>query len=193
MSATYIGPQCPLCTATLDLGSIRTGTTECPACNRAFEATPFAALERRHEAVQAVTETPEGVAAACANHARNAAVTSCQRCGLFVCALCEMRVEGGSYCPSCFDRARQQGTLQSRYRDYASMAVSAVVFGFLCYLVPGVFAIYWAAKGIGQRRAEGRSIAGMIVTLLFGILQTLALIGIVVAMIVGFASAGEGS
>jgi hypothetical protein len=188
VSATYTGPQCPLCTAPLELDTLRAGATQCPSCSRTFEATPFQPVDYRHEAVQVVTQTPDGVAAACANHARNAAVTSCQRCGLFICALCEMNVGDASYCPSCFDRVHAQGTLQERYRDYASMAVSAVVVGFLCYFVPSIFAIYWAVRGIQQRRREGRSIAGMIVTLIFAIMQTLSIIAMIVLMIVAFAS-----
>lgn len=172
----------------LDAATLRAGETVCPGCSRIFEATPFQPIDYRHDAVQVVTQTPDGVAAACANHARNAAVTSCQRCGLFVCALCEMNVGEGSYCPSCFDRVRTQGTLQERYRDYASMAVSAVIVGFLCYFAPAPFAIYWAAKGIGQRRREERNIAGMIVTLIFAILQTLGILLMIGLMVFAFAS-----
>lgn len=185
-----MGPQCPLCAVPLDPGTLRAGITQCPSCTRTFEATPFAGVEQFHASVQVVTETPEGVAAACANHARNAAVTSCRRCGLFVCALCEMNVGDGSYCPSCFDRVRDEGTLQARYRDYAAMAVSAVVFGFCIFLPVGPFGIYWAAKGIRQRRAERQNIAGMVVTMILAILQTLAFLGTIVATVMAIASEG---
>ena len=190
MSAIYTGPQCPLCNAPLDPNALRAGTMDCPSCNRSFEATPFQPADFRHEAVPVVTETPDGVAAACANHARNAAVTSCQRCGLFVCALCEMNVGNASYCPSCFDRVRTEGTLQERYRDYASMAVSGVIVGFLCYFIPAPFAIYWAAKGIGQRRREGRNIAGMIVTMIFAILQSLSIVVMIGLVVWAFVTEG---
>lgn len=174
MSAIYTGPQCPLCSTPIDPATIRTGLTECAYCNGAFEATPFQAVVRAHGAVAAVTETPEGVAAACANHARNAAVTSCQRCGLFICSLCDMNIGQGSYCPSCFDRVRNEGALQARYRDYATMATSGAVIGFLCMSLPiGPFVIYWGAKGIKQRRMEGRGIGGVVTAIVFGALETI--------------------
>lgn len=191
MSAFYTGPQCPLCSAPLDLGTIRPGLMQCSSCRGSFEATPFRAVEPRHDAVQAVTATPDGVAAACANHARNAAVTSCQRCGLFICALCEMNIGNGAYCPSCFDRIRTEGALQTRYRDYATMSVSAAVVGLLCMSLPiGPFVIYWGIKGLRQRRSEGRGIAAMVTVLVFGALETLGFLSLIGLMIFGIVSEG---
>lgn len=192
MSANELGPECPACNAPLEANELRAGAMQCPHCRRFFEATPFHPREQRHAAVQVVTETPEGVAAACANHARNAAVTSCGRCGLFICALCEMPVGDATYCPSCFDRVRNEGTstgVGSRYRDFATMAVSAAVFGVPCtlFVFPGALAVYWAYKGMQQRRMEGLPRWGMVVTMIVGILEVaaglswigLAIVGIV--------------
>lgn len=191
MSAIYTGPQCPLCGAPLDLAALRTGLMECPSCSGAFEATPFQARPRRHAAIASVTETPEGVAAACANHAGNAAVTSCQRCGLFICTLCDMSVDGTSYCPSCFDRMRTEGTLQTRYRDWATMAWSAVIAGFLCSMIPlGPLAIYWGVKGLRQRRMEQRAVTGVIAAMVVGAIQTLLFFAAVILIIAAIVSEG---
>jgi uncharacterized paraquat-inducible protein A len=175
-----------MCDAPLDAATLRSGAVQCPACEQPFESTVFRPRELRHEAVQEVTQTPDGVATACANHAGNAAVTTCQRCGLFICALCDMNTGEGSYCPSCFERIRT-GNVQTgiRYRDYASMAVSAAVLALFCWIPLGPFVIYWAWKGIRQRREEGSGIAGMVVTLIVGILETLAVVGGIILMIIG--------
>lgn len=193
MSAIYTGPQCPLCSTPLDTATIAAGLTTCPSCEGVFEATPFQAIVRTHQAVQGVTETPEGVTAACANHARNAAVTSCQRCGLFICSLCDMNLGHGSYCPSCFERVRNEGPLQARYRDYATLSVSGAVIGLLCtwWFVPvGPFVIYWAARGIKQRRLEGRGIAGVVTTMVVGILETVLFFGWIGLLIVSLINEG---
>ena|SRR5687768_3260348 len=125
----YRGPGCPHCRVPLPAEEQRTGAIFCAHCWRPFEATAFAAPQRPVAPVaEVVAAGPEG-GNACANHAGNAAVTSCQRCGLFICSLCEMNVGTGPYCPSCFDRMRTQGSLQTgvrRYRDYAGMAVSEI-------------------------------------------------------------------
>lgn len=188
----YSGPQCPVCTVPLDPTDVRTGNFVCRACGARFEATAFSPREVRHTAVQVVTETPEGVAAACANHARNAAVSSCGRCGLFICALCEMNVGGATYCPSCFDRMRTDGALAgvTRYRDWASMAVSAAFVGLFCNIPVGPFAIYWAIRGIKQRRTEGGGAAGPIIALILGGLETIAGLVFLTLMIVGMAKGG---
>lgn len=171
----------------LDVTSFRSALVECSYCRRQFEATVFEPRDRHHQAVQVVTATPDGAAAACANHAGNAAVTNCQRCGLFICALCDMNVGEGSYCPSCFDRVRSEGSLATRYKNYATMATSAVVLGiFLNFLGP--FAIYYALKGMKQRREEGLSPAGMIVALVLGILETLATLTFIVLIVVALVS-----
>jgi uncharacterized paraquat-inducible protein A len=191
VSALYTGPQCPICDAPLDAATLRPGTATCPMCDGTFEATPFQPREMRIEAVQAVTQTPEGLTAACANHPGNAAVTSCQRCGLFVCALCDMNVGQGSYCPSCFDRIRTGAVeTDARYRDYAAMATSVAVFGLFCNIVPlGIFALIWGAKGIRQRRTEGLGIGGVVAAMVLGGLETLGFVGSVIWIIVAIAKA----
>jgi len=195
VSAIYAGPLCPSCNAPLDAATLHAGVMNCPYCRKQFEATPFQPRDRHHQAVQVVTETPDGIAAACANHARNAAVTSCTRCGLFICALCDMNVGEGSYCPSCFDRMRDQSTLDggaTRYRDYATMSVSAAVVGLLCSVLPvGPFAVYWGLKGVRQRRAEGSGIAGPVVAMILGSLETLALLVGVTLFIIGLVAQGK--
>jgi len=186
VSAIYTGPQCPFCDGPLDPAQLGAGPALCPSCERTFEATLFHPRERRHEAVQSVTQTPEGVAAACANHAGNAAVTTCQRCGLFICALCDMNTGSGSFCPSCFERIRL-GTVQTneRYRDYATIAISCALLGLFCSIPCGPIAIWASIKGIKQRRMEGLGIAGMVVTLIAGILESLSIVFFIVVMIIG--------
>jgi uncharacterized paraquat-inducible protein A len=178
MAEPYHGPQCPHCDITLSGELLRTGTIDCPNCTKSFEATAFQPPERRVVAPEFVGAGPEA-GSACANHARNAAVASCQRCGLFICSLCEMNVGTGSYCPACFDRVRAEGSFPAaaqRYRDYGTMAITAVLAGFLLSFmfmsVPfGAVGIYYAIKGIRQRRERGKPKTGVVIVLLFAILE----------------------
>ncbi|MGZ5443183.1 MAG: DUF4190 domain-containing protein [Thermoanaerobaculia bacterium] len=196
MSAIYAGPQCPSCNAPLEAETLRAGVMQCPHCRTEFEARPFQPRERRHEAVQVVTATPDGAAAACANHNRNAAVTSCSRCGLFICTLCDMNVGEGSFCPACFDRSRDQSAVAgsaTRYRDYATMAISAAVFSLVCSVVMlplGAFAVVWGVKGIRQRRAAGAGIAGPVIAIIVGGLQTIGLLVFFTMLIIGMVTEG---
>lgn len=178
----YDGPQCPRCNIALTADWIRSGAITCPYCNRSFEATAFEPPQLMRPAAAPVMTVDPEAANACANHARNAATASCQRCGLFICALCDMNVGAGSYCPACFERVRTEGTLQAaarRYRDHASMARTAVVAGLLFSMMPffglpfGPVAMFYAIKARRQRRDEGRSVAGVTFMLVIAVLETL--------------------
>jgi uncharacterized paraquat-inducible protein A len=190
---SYAGPSCPRCHARLTADWIHSGTVICPDCNKPFEATAFRPPQRRLEIVSvAAALTPEG-ANACANHARNVAVTNCVRCGLFICALCNMDVGTGPHCPSCFDRLTADDALSpaaTRYRDYASMARFAMIAGlFFSFIFLGIpFAaasLYYARKGFRQLREEGGSKIGLIIIIAVDILEILAGIAWIALLIVG--------
>jgi uncharacterized paraquat-inducible protein A len=190
---SYAGPSCPRCNARLTADWIQSGTIICPDCNKPFEATAFRPPQRRLEVVSvAAALTPDG-ANACANHARNAAVTNCMRCGLFICALCNMDVGSGPHCPSCFDRLRADDALApaaTRYRDYASMARIAMIAGlFFSFMFMGIpFAaasLFYARKGFKQLRAEGRSKIGLIIIIIVAVLEIIGGIAWIAVLIVG--------
>jgi uncharacterized paraquat-inducible protein A len=189
---SYEGPACPRCHARLTADWIHSGTVICPDCNKSFEATAFRPPERRLEIVSvAAALTPEG-ANACANHARNAAVTNCVRCGLFICALCNMDVGTGPHCPSCFDRLRANDALSpaaTRYRDYVSMARIAMIAGlFFSFMLLGIpFAaasLFYARKGFKQLRDEGRSKIGLAIIIIVAIVEMIVGIALIAVMIV---------
>jgi hypothetical protein len=177
LALAYAGPQCPRCGVLLAPDAVRSGVILCAICRRPFEATAFAAPERQAVATQSVVAAGPAGANACANHAGNAAVTSCARCGLFICSLCEMNIGAGSYCPSCFDRVRTDGALSdavTRYRDWASIARLTAIVGLLFYFawpLVGGLAIFFATKGIKLRRSQGRTIAGMIIVMFIGLAE----------------------
>jgi ribosomal protein L37AE/L43A len=176
----YDGPSCPRCDWKLTADWIRTGIVRCPDCNREFEATAFNPPAKRLKVVEVAAVGPDG-ASACANHARNVATTSCTRCGLFICALCDMNLGSGSLCPACFDRARAAGALPSiatKTRDYYSMARVAAVVGmfftmFFAGPLFGTLALFYQSKGRKERRARGDDpwTAGAIAVMLIAVLE----------------------
>src|SRR5947209_5172721 len=189
---SYEGPSCPRCHARLTADWIQTGIITCPDCRKSFEATAFRPPQRRLEVVSvAAALTPDG-ANACANHARNAAVTNCVRCGLFICALCNMDVGTGPHCPSCFDRLRADEALSpaaTRYRDYVSMARVAMIAGlFFSFMFLGIpfaaVSLFYARKGFKQLRDEGRSKIGLVIIIMVAILEMIVGIALIAFMIV---------
>jgi hypothetical protein len=184
----YDGPQCPWCERRLPDDALHSGVMRCPVCTRSFQATAFRPPERKLQVLQMAHGGPEAVNP-CANHPLNTAVTSCQRCGIFICSLCDMNVGSGSHCPSCFDRLRSEGSLKgatTRYRDYASMARVTAIAGIIFIAAGAAFGplvLYYARKGLAQRRAEGGSTLGVRVAAVFGLLELLGGIGFIVLMV----------
>ena len=179
-STAYAGPACPLCRGDLGFDRLVSGRQSCPSCGEAFEAMKFTPPERRARVAQVAEAGPSG-AAACSAHPANAAVTSCSRCGVFMCALCRIDVEGQALCPGCFERMSAEGALASvkvSFRDYTRIAHSLTVAGVLLSpfaLAIGLAVVYYGVRSLRQKSAmgepEGRASAVLAVVL--GVVETL--------------------
>lgn len=167
----YGGPSCPRCRAVLAPEVLHDGAVTCPNCGGTFEARVFHPPQRSARVLQLAQAGPEG-AVSCANHPRNAAVASCDRCGILICSLCQLDVESGVYCPACFERLAQEGaieTARNRFRDYGSLAAVWGVVGLFTFFmfasIPlGIVSLVYAGKAI-RRRQNRSSIASAIVAI----------------------------
>jgi len=174
---TYAGPACPRCNAPLALDSITAGEDICPRCQGFFSATVFHAPQRVTRVLQLAQSGPEG-AGSCANHARNAAVTSCGRCGLLICSLCELDLQGEQYCPSCFDRLTRDGgseNAQVRFRDWRTLsfvtALLGLIFSEIMLGIPlGGLAIYYAIRGFRDPQWSKDKLVMLIVSIIMAII-----------------------
>src|ERR1700682_2347255 len=131
--SSYRGPAWPRCRIPLELGQLGDGAVFCPSCGHDFEARIFHPSTRNARVLQLAHSGPEE-AGACSNHPRNAAVTNCGRCGIFICALWQLAVDGTTYCPACCERLVQEGAIESarvRFRDYGSLALFVSAIGFV--------------------------------------------------------------
>jgi uncharacterized paraquat-inducible protein A len=153
------------------------GPNNCPHCGGEFEARVFRPASRRLHVVQLAQSGPEA-AGACANHPRNAAVTTCARCGIFICSLCELDVDDAKYCPACFERLAQEGAIPSarvRFRDYGSLAIVAafvgLVLSFVLGLPLGVLTLYYVYKGFRTRRESGSPVTGLVLAAIVALID----------------------
>jgi len=192
---TYAGPACPRCNTPLPLESITLGEDICPHCQGFFTASVFHPPQHVTRVLQLAQTGPEGqTAASCANHPRNAAVTNCERCGLFICSLCELDLYGEKYCPSCFDRLTQNGGTdhaQTRFRDWRTLsfatAVIALILSGLVIGVPlGVLSIYYAIRCIRDSQWSNDKLFLIIISVL------MALVSIAIGVVVLSAMLSKG-
>jgi hypothetical protein len=178
VARAYSGPECPRCGIWLDLALLGAGEQRCPSCGGVFLATPFHPPEVKVRVGSMAEAGPEG-AVPCARHPGNAAVGNCTRCGVFMCALCKIDVDGQELCPGCFDRLSAEGVLataRTRVRDFRGIALSLGVLGLLvsCFgLITGPLTLYFVALAVRQRRLwnESGGTAAFVVATLLGVVQ----------------------
>jgi hypothetical protein len=156
-----------------DLANLR----ECPGCGAPLQVLVFPALVRP---VQTGAGAP-GIAAegeaSCFYHAQKRAVVPCDGCGRFLCALCDMELNGQHLCPGCFETGRKKGrlsNLDNRRTLHDSLALTLTLLPLLFYpatLLTAPAAVYvciryWNAPGSLVRRARYRFVLAMILALL---------------------------
>jgi len=159
------GPVCPRCRRDLDSARPTSGRQTCPRCRGSFEATRFEPPQVRPVVRTVEQAGPQG-ASACAAHRGNVATANCSRCGVFICDLCRLDVDGQVLCPSCFDRLSAEGALPSArttFRDYGRMGTTFLLAGLLFWIIAlpfGLGAIYAGIQSLRQRKRLGEGSAG---------------------------------
>ncbi|HKC24629.1 MAG TPA: hypothetical protein VKF32_07785, partial [Thermoanaerobaculia bacterium] len=113
MSAAAL-PGCLACGATLPPAAVSAvALAPCLACGVSQRWELFPAFRAPAEApAPAEAIAAPGEEAACAFHPGKRAVASCGRCGLFVCALCELPLGEERICPTCLESGRASGKLK---------------------------------------------------------------------------------
>jgi hypothetical protein len=155
----YKGPACPACGTAFSHATAASGRRHCEKCGTEYDLVKFDPPDAR-VAVKGVAESGPAGGVACANHAKNAAVAECERCGGFICELCKTESEEGVFCTACFERLREGGDLASTatvFKDYGRHASAGIVVGLLSAfmlggLVLGPVSLYYAGRGIYEKR-----------------------------------------
>jgi hypothetical protein len=116
--------SCPSCAG--EFVPIETEWQSCPYCEKRLRIHVWQIVRQNNNAVTALSDQ-----ATCFFHPDKAFQACCQRCGRFVCALCDLQLGAEHVCPACFERGRadsgaEAGKAEWRYRDvlYDSIAVT---------------------------------------------------------------------
>ena len=108
--------RCPKCSLSLETAVFAPGVwVDCPACRSQLSATFFPALTNPPEVVTTASgeRAIEGEAV-CFFHPEKRAAVSCQKCGRFLCALCDVPFGGKHLCPTCLDSTKLPELLNRR-------------------------------------------------------------------------------
>jgi hypothetical protein len=118
---------CPDCGGSVTPIATQNGWQVCPFCEKRLQILVWPVARRSAIAAAAMPEQ-----ATCFFHPEKAFQSCCQRCGRFVCALCDLQLGAEHVCPTCFERGRADrassngGKAEWRQRDvlYDSIALT---------------------------------------------------------------------
>lgn len=89
------------------------GSTVCPRCRTRAEFEVFPALFAGPRLGRPGEPLVDASEASCFFHAEKRAAVACESCGRFLCALCDLEMEGRHICPTCLAAGRKKGALKN--------------------------------------------------------------------------------
>lgn len=173
------------------------GSIPCPTCGTEVRVWLFPALHRARNGQQAQALQEEGHSS-CMNHPQKRAISVCDGCGKFLCALCDVDWNGEHLCPACIVHRKDadaEGGMRTRYVHYDLIAMTLAlvsipmwVMGF--FLAPMAVFIgirYWNAphRPVPYRRWP------LVLAMLLGGLVFAGLVSMVAAAVYSAQFAGD--
>ncbi|HEV8038311.1 MAG TPA: hypothetical protein VGP62_05560 [Bryobacteraceae bacterium] len=83
----------------------------CASCRAPLQALIFPAFFPKPAAASRGTPVLEAGESSCFYHPLKRAVVPCDRCGRFLCALCQVEFLGQNWCPRCIQASSEKGQL----------------------------------------------------------------------------------
>lgn len=131
---------CPSCRGDVAPVVTQKGWQACPYCEKRLQILSWPIVRSSANAAIAMPDQ-----ATCFFHPDKAFQACCQRCGRFVCALCDLQLGAEHVCPTCFERGRADttpngGKAEWRHRDVLYDSI-ALTLGWGWILVWPVFVV----------------------------------------------------
>jgi len=175
-------PACPKCTRSLPPEVLNTGRLElCPFCNAQVQAAVFPSIFKWIQPGEAGARILIEGESSCFYHEQKKAVIPCDNCGRFLCALCDVELNGRHLCPACLDAGRKKGSLselehsRTLYDGAAlSLAIVPLVIPFLGWMLTIATAptaivlaiMSWRKPGSILPRGRARAIIAIVLALI---------------------------
>jgi hypothetical protein len=149
----------------------------CPACGARAQIDVFpAALRPPGPSSTGEAVLVEGEAS-CFYHPAKKAVLPCESCGRFLCAVCDVEMNGQHLCPACLASGKKKGKLkqlENRRTLYDSLALAVAVYPLLAWpltLVSAPIALYvairyWKAPSSVIPRTRWRAVLAIILAVI---------------------------
>ena len=111
----------------------------CPACRSQLRADVYPAALRSATAAVPAEVIQTGREAGCFYHPRKRAVLACSICGRFLCALCDIELNGKHICQRCFEKGKTDRKIQGLENHrvcYDKVAFYIALFSMLLSWLP---------------------------------------------------------
>jgi hypothetical protein len=102
---------CSRCHTPIPAGDWNREHAFCSSCRAPLHALVFPAFFSRPETASTGTPVLEAGEASCFYHPLKRAVVPCDRCGRFLCSLCQVDFLGQNWCPRCIQASSEKGQL----------------------------------------------------------------------------------
>ncbi len=145
--------SCPKCQTRLLDGVFNTPTLQpCPNCATPILVEVFPAFFRPPAPLQTGEALMGEGEASCFYHPQKKAAVPCEGCGRFLCALCDVELNGQHLCPACLESGKKKGkikNLQNERTLHDSIALTAAILPVLFWPLTFVTApatIFWSIR-----------------------------------------------
>jgi hypothetical protein len=170
--------RCSKCSEPLPVAMLAgpAGSARCAKCDAVLETLVFPALFRKAERGDAAAARVDEAEASCFYHPAKQAVRPCDHCGRFVCALCDVALNGAHLCPTCLaegrggDHARKLMAEGRRY-DRLALALATwplLVWPFTLFTAPAALFVafrFWKRPGGLLPRGKSRFVVAILLSL----------------------------
>jgi len=126
--------------------------SQCAVCGHEFWIEAFPALVKEVAAGQSGETLLDDEESSCFYHPAKKAIRPCDACGRFLCALCDIDVNGEHWCPACFEKGVKKGKKEHLKKEniyYDDIAVSVAIVPLLIFyltLFTAPIALYIALR-----------------------------------------------
>jgi len=137
--------NCTNCKAPLSKAAANTKSlAACSACASLLRVDVFPAINRLSPVGHTAAALQVDQEAGCFYHPRKKAVVPCGTCGRFLCALCDVSLNGQHLCPACLEKGkthRKIKNLENHRTCYDTVAllvatVSILIYWFTIFTAP---------------------------------------------------------
>lgn len=140
-----VAVACPSCQGSLLGAWCNTGTpVSCPACETPIQVDVFPVFFKPAGAGQSGETILEEGLSSCFYHEQKKAVVHCDACGRFLCALCDLDLNGQHLCPACLQTGKKKGSIPELENRRTVFDRSALVLALLPLMVTAPVAVVLA-------------------------------------------------